>query len=52
MVGIIGKVQQSRELGSALPLNLGVVAIEKGAFGLPSTEVANFTLSYITHSII
>ena len=24
------------------PLHLGVVAIEKGAFGLPSTMVANF----------
>ena len=24
------------------PLHLGVVAIEKGAFGLPSTTVANF----------
>ena len=26
------------------PLHLGVVAIEKGAFGSPSTMVANFTL--------
>ena len=25
------------------PLHLGVVAIEKGAFGSPSTMVANFT---------
>ena len=25
------------------PLHLGVVAIEKGAFGSPSTKVANFT---------
>ena len=25
-------------------LHLGVVAIEKGAFGSPLTEVANFTL--------
>ena len=25
------------------PQHLGVVAIEKGAFGLPSTKVANFT---------
>ena len=25
------------------PLHLGVVAIEKGAFGLPSTMIANFT---------
>ena len=27
-----------------LPLHLGVVAIEKGAFGLPSTKVVNFTV--------
>ena len=25
------------------PLHLGVVAIEKGAFGSPSSKVANFT---------
>ena len=31
-----GKVEQSS-------LHLGVVAIEKGAFGSPSTMVANFT---------
>ena len=29
------------------PLHIGVVAIEKGAFGLPSTMVANFTFTYI-----
>ena len=29
--------------GVASPLYLGVVAIEKGAFGSPSTTVANFT---------
>ena len=29
------------------PLHLGVVAIEKGAFGSPSTMVANFTYIYI-----
>ena len=28
------------------PLHLGVVAIEKGAFGSPSTKVANFTYIY------
>ena len=38
-----GKVEQSRERSSA-PLHLDVVAIEKGAFGSPSTMVANFTL--------
>ena len=31
-VRIKDKVEQSRERGSALPLHLGVVAIEKGAF--------------------
>ena len=41
-----GKVEQSRERSSA-PLHLGVVAIEKGAFGSPSTMVANFTLTYL-----
>ena len=39
-----GKVEQSWEWSSALPYTLGVVAIEKGAFGSPSTMVANFTL--------
>ena len=42
-VRIKGKVGQSRERSSALP---GVVAIKKGAFGSPSTMVANFTLLY------
>ena len=41
-VRIKGKVEQSWE-GVATPLHLGVVAIEKGAFGSPSTMVANFT---------
>ena len=39
-VRIKGKVGQSRERSSALPYTLD---IEKGAFGLPSTTVANFT---------
>ena len=43
-VRIKGKVVQSRERSFALPLHLGVVAIEKGAFGSPSTMVTNFTL--------
>ena len=42
-VHIKGKVVQSRERSRAR-LHLGVVAIEKGALGSPSTEVANFTL--------
>ena len=41
-VRIKGKVEQSREWSSALPLQLGVVAIEKGAFESSSTKVANF----------
>ena len=41
-VRIKGKVEQCRERSSA-PLHLGVVAIEKGAFGSPSTMVTNFT---------
>ena len=44
-VRIKGKVEQSRERSSALPLHLGVVAIEKGAFGSPSTTVTNFTFT-------
>ena len=42
-VDIRSKVEQSRE-SSALPLHLGVVAIEKGTFGSSSTKVANFSL--------
>ena len=38
-----GKVEQSWEWSSALPYTL-VVAIEKGAFGSPSTMVANLLL--------
>ena len=40
-IRIKGKVEQSREWSSALPLHLGVVAIEKGVFVSPSTKVAN-----------
>ena len=43
-VRIKGKVEQSKERSSALPLHLGVVAIKKGAFWSPSTTVANLTL--------
>ena len=42
-VCIKDEVEQSRERSCALPL--GVVAIEKGAFGSPSTTVASFTLA-------
>ena len=44
-VQIKGKVRQSRERSSVFLL-LGVVAIEKGAFGSLSTMVANFTYSF------
>ena len=42
-VRIKGEVKWSRERSSALNLPLGVVAIEKGALGSPSTTVTNFT---------
>ena len=42
-VRINGKVE---ERSDTLPYTLGVVAIEKGAFGSLSTTVANFTLLY------
>ena len=45
-VRIKGKVEQSRERSSVLPLHLGVAAIKKGAFGSPLTTVANFTYLY------
>ena len=43
-VQIKGKVEQSKEMSSALPLHLSVVAIEKGAFGPTLTTVANLNL--------
>ena len=43
-VRIKGKVEQSMEKSSALPYISVLVAIEKGAFGSPSTTVANFTI--------
>ena len=46
-VRIKSKVEQSRE--GVAPYYIGVVAIEKGAFGLPSTMVANFT--YFTYFV-
>ena len=49
-VHIEGKVEQSRERSSALPI-LGVVAIEKGTFWLLSTTVANFTFLLMRYLI-
>ena len=37
-----GKVEQFREWSGTLSQHLGVVAIEKGAFGSSSTKVVNF----------
>ena len=45
-VRIKGKVEQSMERNSALPYTSGVVAIEKGAFGSPSTKVVDYYFSY------
>ena len=42
---IKGKVEQSRERSSFLPYT--VITIEKGAFGPPSTKVANFIYSKV-----
>ena len=42
---IKGKMGQFWEMSSVLHLHLGVVAIEKWAFGSPSTTVTNFTYS-------
>ena len=47
-VRIKGKVEQSRKWSSAL----GVVAIEKRVFGLPSTKVANFSYFFFFLFII
>ena len=44
---IKGKVKQSREWSNTLPLQLGVVAIVKGAFKSPSMMVANITHFFI-----
>ena len=40
-----GKVEQFREKGNALPIQICLETIEKRSFGLPSNTVANFTLS-------
>ena len=44
-VRIKGKMEQPRERYSTLPYT-SVVAIEKGAFGLPLTMVANYTYTH------
>ena len=42
-VCIKGKVGQSRRMDQRPSLHLGIVVIEKGGFGSPSSKVANFT---------
>ena len=50
-VRIKGKVEQSRERSSTL-LYLSAVPIEKGAFGSPSTTIANFTFyNFCLHTV-
>ena len=49
-IRIKGKVEQSGESSSALPLHLGVVAIGKGTFGSPSTTVTKFTFTGPLHN--
>ena len=41
----VSRVIQGKEY--CPPLHLGVVAIEKEAFGSPTTRVVNFTFTYI-----
>ena len=40
-------MEQSRGWSRALPIHLGVVAIEKGAFGSPLTKVVNLYINNI-----
>ena len=46
-VRIKGKVEQSQESSGALPIHLGIVAIEKGAFESPSTIGRQLYFSFI-----
>ena len=46
-VRIKSKVEQSRERSNTLPIQFGVVAIEKEAFCSPSSTVANFNTSLL-----
>ena len=50
-VRIKGKVEQSSERSSALPLHLGVVAIEKGAFWSPSTKGRQLYFYFYIHEV-
>ena len=46
-VRIKGNVEQSWEWSMRPPQHFSVVAIEKGAFGSPSTMIINFTYIFI-----
>ena len=50
-VRIKGKVEQSKEWSSTLPYTLVVVAIEKGAFGSPSTKGRQLYFFYLYASM-
>ena len=52
-VHIEGKMEQSRGMSSALPLHLGVVAFEKGAFRSSTTKYRQlYFFTYIIHVYI
>ena len=51
-VRIKGKVKQSRERSCTLTLHLGIVAIEKGAFGSPLTMITNMVSCEKNHLIL
>ena len=51
-VHIKGKVEQSRECSSTLPLHLGLVAVEKGAFRSPLTKGRQLYFYFISDKII
>ena len=46
-VWVKDKVEQYKEKSRTLLLHLGVVAIEKGTLGSPSTMLTNFTFTFI-----
>ena len=51
-VQIKGKVEQSWERSSNLPLHLSIEAIEKDAFRSPLITVANFIFTFIVDTLL
>ena len=49
---ITGKVEQSRDWSSFLPVYRGVVVIEKGAFESPSIKVIDLGISYWSNRLL